>query len=74
MHTLEAVKAGCTVRVIRISGKSEIQRRITDMGITPGVTVKVCRTAPLGDPIEIEVRGYKLSIRKSEAAMISVIE
>ncbi len=72
MRTLKAAKPGDVFRVSDVLGNAEVHRRLTDMGITPGVKVKVCRLAPLGDPIQIEVRGYKLSIRKSEAAFIIV--
>lgn len=70
--TLKEVKAGGCVKVVRISGVGPVKRRIMDMGITKGVEVRVRKVAPLGDPIELTVRGYELSIRKDEAAAIEV--
>ena len=72
MKSLEKVKPGETVSVIRLHGEGPIKRRIMDMGITKGVTVFVRKVAPLGDPIQISVRGYELSIRKEEAAIVEV--
>lgn len=72
MKTLREVKVGATVRVVRLHGEGALKRRIMDMGITKGVSVKVRKVAPLGDPIELTVRGYELSIRKADAEMIEV--
>ena len=72
MQTLKDVKCGQTAAVVRLHGEGATKRRIMDMGITPGVALKVIKTAPLGDPIEINVRGYELSLRKEEAARIEV--
>ena len=70
--TLRDVSVGQTVKVTRLNGDGPVKRRIMDMGITKGVTVKVEKVAPLGDPIELKVRGYQLSIRKADAEMIEV--
>lgn len=70
--TLRDVKVGQTAKVIKLTGEGAIKRRIMDMGITKGVEIYVQKLAPLGDPIEITVRGYELSIRKSDAEMIMV--
>ncbi len=72
MKTLKDVKIGETVCVTRLNGQGAVKRRIMDMGITKGVTVFVKKVAPLGDPIEITVRGYELSLRKADAEMIEV--
>ncbi len=72
MPTLKEVKVGKTVRVIKLGGEGALKRRIMDMGITKGVEITVRKVAPLGDPIELTVRGYELSIRKSDAALIEV--
>lgn len=72
MDTLKDVKVGSTVTVVKLHGEGAIKRRIMDMGITKGVEVYVRKVAPLGDPIEITVRGYELSIRKADAEMIEV--
>lgn len=72
MKTLKSVKTGETVKVIKVAGEGAIRRRIMDMGITKGVEIKVFKVAPLGDPIEITVRGYELSLRKQDADMIEV--
>jgi len=72
MQTLKTVKTGDTVRVTKISGAGAIKRRIMDMGITKGVEIFVRKVAPLGDPVEITVRGYELSLRKADAEMIEV--
>lgn len=74
MKTLNQVKVGETVKVTKIAGEGPIKRRIMDMGITKGVEVYVRKVAPLGDPIEVTVRGYELSLRKEDAAMIDVKE
>jgi len=72
METLKDVKIGRTVRVVKVEGAGAIRRRIMDMGITKGVEIYVRKVAPLGDPIEITVRGYELSLRKQDAQMIVV--
>ena len=72
MVTLRDCAPGSRVKVLRINGEGAIKRRIMDMGITKGVTIKIHKVAPLGDPLEITVRGYELSIRKSDAEMIEV--
>lgn len=72
MKTLKEVKIGETVKVTKISGQGAVKRRIMDMGLTKGVEVYVRKVAPLGDPIEITVRGYELSLRKEDASMIEV--
>ena len=70
--TLKEVNVGRTVNVLKILGEGPIKRRIMDMGITKGAEVTVRKVAPLGDPIELTVRGYELSIRKEDAQMIEV--
>jgi len=70
--TLDQIKPGTTVKVAHIRGKGAARRRILDMGIVPGAEVKVIRKAPMGDPIEFEVKGYNLSMRKTEAALVIV--
>lgn len=72
MKTLRQAKIGDTVKVVRLHGEGAVKRRIMDMGITKGVEVYVRKVAPLGDPVEITVRGYELSIRKADAEMIEV--
>lgn len=72
MKTLREIKVGQTVRAAKLSGEGSVKRRIMDMGITKGAEIYVRRVAPLGDPIEITVRGYELSLRKSDAEMILV--
>ncbi|RJW10254.1 ferrous iron transport protein A [Eubacterium sp. AM28-8LB] len=72
MKTLRQVNIGENVKVIKLHGEGVVKRRIMDMGITKGVEVHVRKVAPLGDPIEISVRGYELSIRKADADMIEV--
>ena len=72
MRTLKEVRIGETVKVSRINGEGAIKRRIMEMGITRGIEIYVRKVAPLGDPVEITVRGYELSIRKADAAMIDV--
>ena len=72
MRTLKEVRIGETVKVSKINGEGAIKRRIMDMGITRGVEIYVRKVAPLGDPLEITVRGYELSIRKADASMIDV--
>lgn len=72
MKTLRDVKIGDKVTVKKLTGEGAVKRRIMDMGITKGVEVYVRKVAPLGDPIEVTVRGYELSIRKADAEMIEV--
>lgn len=72
MRTLRNVKPGESVKVSRINGEGALKRRIMDMGVTKGVDVYVRKVAPLGDPIEVTVRGYELSVRKEDAEMIEV--
>ena len=72
MKTLKAVRIGETVKVVKLHGEGAEKRRIMDMGLTKGVQVHVRKVAPLGDPIEVTVRGYELSIRKADAEMIEV--
>jgi len=72
MKTLRDAKIGETVKVVKLHGEGAIKRRIMDMGITKGVHVYVRKVAPLGDPVEVTVRGYELSLRKADAEMIEV--
>lgn len=72
METLNKVKCGRTVTVTKITGQGAVKRRIMDMGITKGTVIHIRKTAPLGDPVEITVRGYELSLRKADAQMIEV--
>lgn len=72
MKTLRNAAIGDTVKVVKLHGEGAVKRRIMDMGITKGVDVSVRKVAPLGDPIEVTVRGYELSIRKADADMIEV--
>ena len=72
MKTLKEARIGDTVTVLKLHGEGAVKRRIMDMGITKGVEVHVRKVAPLGDPIEVTVRGYELSIRKADAEMIMV--
>ena len=72
MKTLKEAKIGDTVYVVKLHGEGAVKRRIMDMGITKGTEVYVRKVAPLGDPIEITVRGYELSLRKADAEMIEV--
>ena len=72
MKNLKEAKIGETVRVVKIHGEGAIKRRIMDMGLTKGVEVYIRKVAPLGDPIEVTVRGYELSLRKADAAQIEV--
>ena len=73
MKTLREVKIGETAKVVKLHGEGPVKRRIMDMGITRGVEVYVRKVAPLGDPVEITVRGYELSLRKADAALIEVM-
>ena len=72
MATLKDAKIGETVTVVKLEGEGAVKRRIMDMGITKGTKIYVRKVAPLGDPVEVTVRGYELSIRKADAAMIIV--
>ena len=72
--TLKEAAVGQTVKVVRLTGTGPVKRRIMDMGITKGQTIHVRRVAPLGDPLEVTVRGYELSVRKADAQMIEVEE
>lgn len=72
MKTLREMPVGSTVTVKRLSGEGPVKRRIMDMGITKGVELYVRKVAPLGDPLEVTVRGYELSLRKADAMMIEV--
>ena len=74
MKTLRDVKIGETVKVVKLNGEGAVKRRIMDMGITKGTSVYVRKVAPLGDPIEVTVRNYELSLRKADAEMIEVEE
>lgn len=73
MATLRDAKIGSTVKVMRLNGEGAVKRRIMDMGITKGVEIYVRKVAPLGDPIEVTVRGYELSLRKADAEMIETV-
>ncbi len=72
MKTLRDAQVGSTVKVVRIHGEGAIKRRIMDMGITRGVEIYIRKVAPLGDPVEVNLRGYELSIRKADAEMVEV--
>ncbi len=72
MRTLREVKVGETVKVAKLAGSGPVKRRIMDMGITKGVEIYVRKVAPLGDPVEVTVRGYELSLRKADAEMILI--
>ena len=72
MKTLKDIACGQTVKVTKLSGEGPVKRRIMDMGITKGVQIFVRKVAPLGDPVEVTVRGYELSLRKADAEMIEV--
>lgn len=72
MKTLKQAKVGETVKVVKLHGEGALKRRIMDMGITKSVEIYVRKVAPLGDPIEIKVRGYELSLRKNDAELIEV--
>ena len=72
MKTLKSAKIGDTYSVVKLHGEGAVKRRIMDMGITKGVQVYVRKVAPLGDPVEVTVRGYELSLRKADADMIEV--
>ena len=72
MKNLKQAKVGDTVSVVKLHGEGAIKRRIMDMGLTKGVKIHIRKVAPLGDPIEITVRGYELSLRKADAEMIEI--
>ncbi len=72
MTTLAELAVGAEAKVIRVTGTSAVSRRLMEMGVIPGVSVKIVKTAPFGDPIQIRVRGYSLAMRKSEARTIEV--
>ena len=72
MKTLRETKVGQAATVVKIHGEGAVRRRIMDMGITRGVEIRIRKVAPLGDPLEVTVRGYELSLRKADAAMIEV--
>ena len=72
MNPLKEAKIGQTVTVVKLHGEGAVKRRIMDMGITKGVSVYIRKVAPLGDPIEVTVRGYELSLRKADAEMIEI--
>ncbi len=72
MKTLKQAKVGETVKVVKLTGQGAVKRRIMDMGITKGVEIFIRKVAPLGDPVEVTVRGYELSLRKDDASMIEV--
>ena len=74
MKTLREAKIGETVTVAKLHGEGAVKRRIMDMGITKGVDVYVRKVAPLGDPVEVTVRGYELSLRKADAEMVEILE
>lgn len=74
MKTLKEVSCKKSVKVVRLHGEGAVKRRIMDMGITKGAEIYVRKVAPLGDPIEVTVRGYELSLRKADAQMIEVLE
>ena len=72
METLKNARIGSTVQVVKLHGEGAVKRRIMDMGITKGVDIYVRKVAPLGDPVEVTVRGYELSLRKADAEMVEV--
>ena len=72
MKTLKTAKVGETVKVVKLHGEGAVKRRIMDMGLTKGVEVHIRKVAPLGDPLEVTVRGYELSLRKADAEMIEI--
>lgn len=72
MKTLKSARVGDRVRVIKLHGEGAVKRRIMDMGLTKGVEVHIRKVAPLGDPLEVTVRGYELSLRKADANMIEI--
>ena len=72
MNTLRDAKIGDTVKVVKLHGEGAVKRRIMDMGITRGTEVYIRKVAPLGDPVEVTVRGYELSLRKADAQMVEI--
>ena len=72
MKTLKDARVGETVKVVKLTGEGAVKRRIMDMGITKGTEIYIRKVAPLGDPIEVTVRGYELSLRKADAEMIEI--
>ena len=72
METLKNAKIGSTVQVVKLHGEGAVKRRIMDMGITKGVDIYVSKVAPLGDPVEVTVRGYELSLRRADAEMVEI--
>lgn len=72
MQTLKETRPGLTVKAVKIGGQGAVKRRIMEMGITKGIDITVRKVAPLGDPIEVTVRGYELSLRKADAELIEV--
>ena len=72
MKTLKDVPVGASAKVVKLHGEGPVRRRIMDMGITKGVAIYVRKVAPLGDPIEVRVRGYELSLRRADAEMVEV--
>ena len=73
MKTLKQVEVGSTVKVVKLHGEGAVRRRIMDMGLTKGAEVYIRKVAPLGDPVEVTVRGYELSLRKADAEMIETV-
>ena len=73
MRTLKDAKVGQTVTVVKLHGEGAVRRRIMDMGITKGVEIFIRKVAPLGDPIEVNVRGYELSLRRADGEMVEVV-
>ena len=71
--TLDNIKIGETCTIVKVNGEGRVRRRLFDMGVTPGITVYVRKKAPLGDPIEITIRGYELTLRTVEANLIEVV-
>ncbi len=72
MSTLREAAVGSTVKVVRVGGEGALRRRIMDMGVTPGTRIHVKKLAPLGDPMEVTVRGFELTIRKADAQLIEI--
>ena len=73
MHTLKDAKVGQTVTVVKLHGEGAVRRRIMDMGITKGVEIYIRKVAPLGDPIEVNLRGYELSLRRADGEMVEIV-
>ncbi len=73
MRTLKDAKVGQTVTVVKLHGEGAVRRRIMDMGITKGIEIYIRKVAPLGDPVEVNVRGYELSLRKADCEMVEVV-